>query len=93
MNHMIQYALVGHLSKFAGHTESKSDEEIIASKPMLFSKGDRVERFDRCPVCETFTRTKGVLRNINCPAVMKAKSDLINDANYPPEEKDDGSHP
>lgn len=72
--HCIQYALVGHLSKAVYNTENLTDDEIIAKSPLLgLVRGDRIERFNRCPTCETWTMTGGKLReNIDCPAVKAA---------------------
>lgn len=72
--HMIQYALVGHRGVFVGHTEVLSDEEVRARVPFGACATDRVERYDRCPECESWTKARGRLRRnmVDCPAVRAA---------------------
>lgn len=72
MKHCVQYAFVG--MNVCYDTENLSDSEIRAKmdSKLLGTPGGRIERFDRCPVCEEWTRLNGKMRRIDCPAV-KAK--------------------
>ena len=74
MPHCIQYACVGYPGYSVYDTLNLTDDEIIAKNPLLgLRKGDRIERFNRCPVCESWTMERGRLReNIDCPAVKAA---------------------
>jgi len=76
MSHMIQYALVGWSGTFVSDTASLTDDEV-RQRASCFSRGidasAQVERYDRCPVCEIWTRTGGKLRrDSDCPAVKAA---------------------
>jgi len=73
-NHCIQYALVGQTLVY--HTEVMTDVDVQGRA----GNHSPVERFDRCPTCESWTRINGELRsNIDCPAV---KAELSKDNFY-----------
>jgi hypothetical protein len=69
-NHMTQYAeCVGQM---VANTEAMSDTEVRA-KVGDFAVSSPVFRYDRCPVCQAWTRQDGKLRaGLDCPAVKKA---------------------
>jgi hypothetical protein len=77
--HMIQYAYVGYRGVLVEHTENMTDEQV-RDMVRMYGAGypnDRIERFDRCPACEVWTRSGGTLRpNIKCPAVVEALAAL-----------------
>ena len=71
VRHCIQYALVGFNLKFVMGTENL-DDDAVRQRAHGYS-WERVDRYDRCPSCEVWTRSGGKLRtNIECPAVVAA---------------------
>lgn len=68
--HTVQYALVGSGCVYVPNTLELTDNEVRARAPAL--SRTRVERFNRCPVCEAWTMTGDRLRvEIDCPAVRQ----------------------
>ncbi len=69
--HCMQYAMVNTCLIY--DTSDMTDAEIknaVRNKKSLAS--GRVERFDRCPECEEWTKENGQIRvNVDCPAVQK----------------------
>jgi hypothetical protein len=62
--------MVGLGCVYVPDTLGLSDSEVRARAPAL--SRTRVERFNRCPVCEAWTITGGRLRaEIDCPAVRQ----------------------
>jgi hypothetical protein len=72
-DHTIQYALVGSRGAFVPHTEDLTDDEVRGRLSFMANNGDAVERYDRCSICEVWTKTRGKLRpESECPAVREA---------------------
>lgn len=74
VGHWLQYAYVG--DDWVAGTEGMDDGTVrrLARRPP--SSAEPVERFDRCPACQAWTRSGGPLRqlrrDLDCPAVRHA---------------------